>query len=104
MIEPVSSLVLLEPLVSLLVLGAHHQEFSDPQTGVAFCMPHLPAGWKTPTELAKVCAEYPVHHLHLTIALGASSTPVPSAMAFLGESLVTCRVEEGKCRRIGVRA
>ncbi len=65
-INAVYSLLVLVPFVALLVLDPLNWELSLTQAFRATGMPRLSTRRPTASGFAKVCAEYPLCHLHLS--------------------------------------
>ena len=72
-VNPVCSLVMFEPIVSLFVLHPLQWELALSQAGVAVCVPHAPTQRPVAAGFAKVCAE----------ELDAITAPIPPATVFL---------------------
>ena len=82
-VNPVCSLVMFEPLVSLFVLYPLQWELVLSQAVIAVCVPHASTQRPVAAGFANVWAEDPLHLLHRSEALDATPAPIPPATAVL---------------------
>ena len=86
MIDALYSHFMLIPMVPFAILDSLHQKLVLAQTLGTSGVPCPPSLWPTASGFPKVCANYPLHLLDRSGALGATALPFPPRIAFFVKS------------------